>query len=131
MRLADQHPDGRANLVGKIRGKLQQARVAMLESARGTGEGHYAWDMGPSSTMTNANVDEVVQGTNGRDLRLSYKGGSNAVTVPENVPIVTFAPATHDDLKPGKQMFVVAALAGAGYAAQRIVVEKDGVKPPM
>ncbi len=43
--------------------------------------------------MTNANVDQVVQGTSGRNLKLSYKGGSNAVTVPQNVPIVTFAPA--------------------------------------
>jgi hypothetical protein len=113
-------------------GKLTATEVLVFpESARGTGEGHYAWDMGPSSTMTNANVDQVVQGTSGRDLKLSYKGGSNAVTVPENVPIVTFAPATRDDLKPGKQVFVVAAPAGAGFAAQRIVVEKDGVKPPM
>jgi DUF917 family protein len=53
------------------------------------------------------------------------------VTVPENVPVVTFAPATRDDLKAGKQVFVVASPAGAQYSAQRIVVEKDGVKPPM
>jgi DUF917 family protein len=81
--------------------------------------------------MTNANVDQVVQGTSGRDLKLSYKGGANSVTVPENVPVVTFAPATHDDLKPGKKVFVVASPAGSDFAAQRIVVEKDGVAPPM
>lgn len=115
-----------------VDGKLTATEVLVFpESARGTGEGHYAWDLGPSSTMTNANVDEVVQATSGRDLKLSYKGGSNAVTVPENVPIVTFTPAGHDDLKPGKQVFVVASPAGADYAAQRVVVEKNGVKPPM
>ncbi len=113
-------------------GKLTATEVLVFpEAARGTGEGHYAWDLGPKSSMTNANVDQVVEGTNGRDLKLSYKGGSNSVTVPENVPVVTFAPATHDDLKPGKQVFVVASPAGQEYAAQRIVVEKDGVKPPM
>lgn len=113
-------------------GKLTATEVLVFpESARGTGEGHYAWDMGPSSSMTNANVDQVVQGTDGRHLKLSYKGGSNAVTVPQNVPIVTFAPASHNDLLPGKQVFVVASPAASGYAAQRIVVEKDGVKPPM
>jgi len=113
-------------------GKLTATEVLVFpESARGTGEGHYAWDMGPSSSMTNANVDQVVQGTDGRNLKLSYKGGSNAVTVPENVPIVTLAPATHDDLRPGKAVFIVASPAGADYAAQRVVVEKDGVKPPM
>lgn len=122
---------GTAAMTG-VDGKLTATEVLVFpEAARGTGEGHYAWDLGSNSTMTNANVDQVVQGTNGRDLKLSYKGGSNAVTVPENVPIVTFAPATHDDLKAGKQVFVVASHAGADYAAQRIVVEKDGVKPPM
>jgi hypothetical protein len=113
-------------------GKLTATEVLVFpESARGTGEGHYAWDLGPQSSMTNANVDQVVQGTSGRDLKLSYKGGANSVTVPENVPVVTFAPATHDDLKPGKKVFVVASPAGSDFAAQRIVVEKDGVAPPM
>lgn len=122
---------GTAAMTG-VDGKLTATEVLVFpEAARGTGEGHYAWDMGPNSTMTNANVDQVVQGTSGRNLKLSYKGGSNDVTVPENVPVVTFAPATQADLKPGKQVFVVAAPNGSDYAAQRIVVEKDGVKPPM
>ncbi|KIG09864.1 hypothetical protein [Caballeronia concitans] len=114
-------------------GKLTATEVLVFpEAARGTGEGHYDWDLGPQSSMTNANVDQVVQGTSGRDLKLSYKGGSNSVTVPENVPVVTFAPATHDDLKAGKKVFVVATPASGGtFAAQRIVVEKDGVVPPM
>jgi hypothetical protein len=114
-------------------GKLTATEVVVFpEAARGTGEGHYAWDFGPNSTMTNANVDTVVQSTSGRDLKLSYKGGSNAVTVPPNVPIVTFIPATRADLKAGKQVFVVATPASQGsFAAQRVVVEKDGVVPPM
>jgi hypothetical protein len=122
---------GTAAMTG-VDGKLTATEVLVFpEAARGTGEGHYAWDLGSNSTMTNANVDQVVQGTSGRDLKLSYKGGTNAVTVPENVPVVTFAPATRADLKSGKQVFVVASPAGSDYAAQRIVVEKDGVKPPM
>ena len=114
-------------------GKLTATEVVVFpEAARGTGEGHYAWDLGPNSTMTNANVDTVVQGTDGRNLKLSYKGGSNEVTVPPNVPIVTFVPAARSDLAPGKQVFVVAKSASQGaYAAQRVVVEKNGVVPPM
>jgi hypothetical protein len=82
--------------------------------------------------MTNANVDAVVEGTSGRDLKLSYKGGSKTVTVPANVPVVTFAPATRSDLTPGKKVFVVATPAQPGaFVAQRVVVEKDGVVPPM
>jgi hypothetical protein len=114
-------------------GKMTATEVLVFpEAARGTGEGHYAWDLSPNSTMTNANVDQVVTGTSGRDLKLSYKGGSNTVTVPENVPVVTFAPATRADLLAGKKVFVVATpVSGTTYAASRVVVEKDGVAPPM
>ena len=116
-----------------VDGKLTAKEVVVFpEAARGTGEGHYAWDLGANSTMTNANVDTVVQSTNGRDLKLSYKGGSNNVTVPENVPVVTFIPATRADLLAGKKVFVVATAADGGkYQGQRVVVEKDGVVPPM
>jgi hypothetical protein len=135
MQLADIKPGsfiGTAATTGTD-GKLTATEVVVFpESARGTGEGHYAWDLGPNSSMTNANVDTVVQSTSGRDLKLSYKGGSNVVTVPPGVPVVTFTPAAHTDLTPGKKVFVVATPAAQGtYVAQRVVVEKDGVVPPM
>jgi hypothetical protein len=115
------------------RGNLQAQEVVVFpESARGTGEGHYAWDLGPKSTMTNANVDAIVDSTDGSDLHLSYKGGKKTVTVPANVPIVTFIPAQRSDLVTGRKVFVVTTTDSAGLlTAQRIVVEKDGVVPPM
>jgi hypothetical protein len=110
-------------------GKVTATEVLVFpEAARGTGEGHYPWDLSPNSTMTNANVDSIVEGTSGRDLKLSYKGGSITVTVPANVPVVTFAPATRADLTPGKKVFLVATPSQQGaFVAQRVVVEKDGV----
>jgi hypothetical protein len=57
--------------------------------------------------MTNANVDTVVQGTSGRDLKRSYKGGSNTINVPTNVPAVMLI-VTRDDLTTCKKVFVVA-----------------------
>jgi hypothetical protein len=36
------------------------------ESMRGTGEGHYPWDLRPQSTMTNANVDQLVTTVDGQ-----------------------------------------------------------------
>jgi hypothetical protein len=135
MQLADIKPGsfvGTTTITGTD-GKLTATEVHVFpESARGTGEGHYAWDLGPNSMMTNANVDTVVQGTSGRNLKLSYKGGNNEVTVPPNVPIVTFTPAARTDLTVGKKVFVVATAASQGaFVAQRVVVEKDGVAPPM
>lgn len=135
MQLADIKPGsfvGTTTITGTD-GKLTATEVHVFpESARGTGEGHYAWDLGPNSMMTNANVDTVVQGTRGRNLKLSYKGGINEVTVPPNVPVVTFTPAARTDLTAGKKVFVVATATSQGaFVAQRVVVEKDGVAPPM
>jgi hypothetical protein len=114
-------------------GKMTATEVHVFaESARGSGEGHRAWDLGANSTMTNANVDTVVQSTEGRVLTLSYKGGSNTVTVPENVPVVTFIDAARTDLTPGKKVLVFATPEqGGAYSAGRVMVEKDGVVPPM
>jgi hypothetical protein len=42
-------------------GSLSAVEVHIFpEAMRGTGEGHYSWDLRPKSTMTNANVDQVV-----------------------------------------------------------------------
>ena len=113
-------------------GKLTALEVLVFpEAARGSGEGHYAWDLLPGSMMTNANVDMVASGVTGRVLTLSYKGGSKEVIVPEATPVVTFAPAMRADLIVGKKVFVVATGSSANYAASRVVVEKDGVAPPM
>lgn len=114
-------------------GKLTAKEVLVFpEAARGMGEGHYAWDLGTNSTMTNANVDTVVQSTSGRELKLSYKGGSSTIEVPVNAPVVTLVPATRAELAAGKKVFVVATQEKDGsYAGRQVVVEKDGVAPPM
>ncbi len=113
-------------------GKMTAASLLVFpEGARGTNEGHFRYDLGAHSTMTNANVDTIVTANNGRELKLSYKGGSKAVTVPENAPVVTFAPATRADLK-GKKVFVVTTPTKQGvFEAHVLLVEKDGVIPPI
>ncbi|WP_114813049.1 DUF5666 domain-containing protein [Paraburkholderia kururiensis] len=135
VQLADIKPGsyvGAAAMPGED-GKLVAKEVLVFpEAARGTGEGHYAWDLGANSSMTNANVDTVVQATSGRELKLSYKGGTNTITVPTTAPVVTLIPATRDDLTKGKHVFVIATQAkGGAYSGNQIVVEKDGVAPPM
>jgi hypothetical protein len=112
-------------------GKLTATSMIVFpEAARGTAEGHFAYDFGPDSTMTNANVVSVVTGTRGRELNLSYKGGSSTVTVPENVPVVTPVPANRTDLTTGKKVFLVVTPGASGvYDAHVLFVEKDGVAP--
>ncbi|HKO07561.1 MAG TPA: hypothetical protein VJ487_07580 [Alphaproteobacteria bacterium] len=114
-------------------GMLQALEVVVFpESMRGTGEGHYDWDLKPGSTMTNATVSAVVEGVSGRDLELAYKGGSTKVRVPANVPIVTIVPAERADLKAGLPAFAVASRGSDGtLTLLRINVGKYGVAPPM
>ncbi len=135
VRLADIKPGtfvGAASLPGAD-GRLTAREVLVFpESMRGANEGHYAWDLLPGSTMTNANVDTVVQANRGRELTMSYKGGSKTVLVPDNVPVVTFTEATRADVVAGRKAFIVAKANEPGrYTALRVIVEKDGVVPPM
>ena len=112
-------------------GKLTATSMIVFpDAARGTAEGHFAYDFGPSSTMTNANVVSVVTGSSGRQLNLSYKGGNSTVTVPENVPVVTPVPASRTDLTAGKKVFLVVTPGANGvYDAHVLFVEKDGLAP--
>src|SRR6202046_820635 len=57
-------------------GSLSAVEVHIFPDAmRGTGEGHYSWDLRPKSTMTNANIDQVVSAVDGQTLTLKYKDG--------------------------------------------------------
>ena len=100
---------------------------------KGTGEGSYAWDLKPKSSMTNATVTNAVKGVDGRTLDLSYSGGKEKkIAIPDGVPIVTLGPATAADLKPGATVFVPAQKGDDGMlAAGFVVVGKNGVEPPM
>jgi hypothetical protein len=102
------------------------------ESARGTGEGHYPWDLKPNSMMTNATVATVSAASDGQTLKLDYKGGTQTIKVKPGTPIVTFAPGDRADAKVGAKVFLGATKAADGtLTAARILVGKDGVAPPM
>ena len=99
---------------------------------KGTGEGSYPWDLKPNSRMTNATVVNAVKDVDGRKLTLAYKGGEKMISVAEGVPIVTFAPATEADLKPGEAVFIPAERNSDGALASRfVVVGANGIAPPM
>jgi hypothetical protein len=103
------------------------------EAMRGTGEGHYAWDLQPNSTMTNANVEESVTGVDGQMLTLKYKTGEKKVLVTQETVIVTYNPGDKADLVPGTKIFVGAAKKqpDGTLQAARINYGRDGLTPPM
>jgi len=114
-------------------GKLVALEVLVFpEAMRGTGEGHYPWDLQPESTMTNATVSTLADSPKGREMTLTFKGESNKVIVPAGVPIVTFQPGDKAMLKPGAKVFVgTQKQADGSLTAARVNVGKDGLTPPM
>ena len=102
------------------------------EARRGSGEGHYPWDLQPGSMMTNATVAEVVAIEQGRRMTLKYKEGEKTVVIPPEAPIVTFEPGERAMLVPGAHIIVTAARQPDGtLTAAGVAVGKDGLVPPM
>ena len=123
------------------------------ESMRGTGEGSRGWDWpgaSADSKMTNGTASKMTNGTvssstmtngtvtadGGSSLTLQYKDGaskgSQAITIPPGVPVDAIEPGQSADLQPGVHVFVVATRDSARVlVADRVLVGKDGVVPPM
>ncbi len=106
--------------------------VIFPAALKGTGEGSYAWDLKPDSSMTNGTVADAVKSVDGRTLTVSYHGKSKKISVPEGTPVVTFAPAMKSDLVSGATVFLSADKGSDGsMSTGSIVVGRDGVVPPM
>jgi len=103
------------------------------EAMRGTGDGHYGWDLVPQSTMTNGNVEQSAVGTDGQALTVKYKDGEKRVIVTPDTQIVLYTPGEASELKPGAKIFIGAAKPQPDGSLQtpRINVGRDGVTPPM
>jgi hypothetical protein len=103
------------------------------EAMRGTGEGHYAWDLRPQSTMTNANVEQTVAGVDGQTLTLKYKDGEKKILVTPDTVIVTYVKGDKSEITPGTKIFIAAAKkqSDGTFQTPRINYGKDGLGPPM
>ena len=107
--------------------------VVFPDKMRGTGEGHYPWDLGSKSMMTNATVSNAVKGVDGQTITVSYKGGEKKIDVPANVPVVTLVPgADKAEIKPGAIVFVPTQKQEDGSLhGGAVLFGKDGLTPPM
>src|SRR5260370_24708682 len=76
------------------------------ESMRGTGEGHYDWDLLPKSKMTNANVEHIVTGSDGQVLSVKYKDVEKKPLPTPQTVAVTFIPGSKHDLKAATPILV-------------------------
>ena len=113
-------------------GTLRALEVLVFpEAARGSGEGHTAWDLQAGSTITNATVADLVTAANGRTLKLRYKDGEKTLTVPDGVPVVTFKPGDRSLLVTGANGLVTAQLRDGKPTALRPLAVRGGFVAPM
>jgi len=113
-------------------GKLEAMEVVVFpEAARGTGEGHFPWDLKPDSSMTNATVADLARSPNGRTLMLRYKDGEKTVIVPDGVPVVTFRLGDRSLIVPGAKVFIVADTMDDQFTVRRLLIGRNGFQPPM
>jgi hypothetical protein len=134
--LADVKPGGYVGVTGMPQpdGTQKALEIHIFpEALRGTGEGHRPWDLAPNSTMTNGAVDSEVAVSDGQKLVLKYKDGDKTFIVSPDTAIVSYAPATAADLKPGEKVFIAAAAKqpDGTLSAPNITVSRNGVNPPM
>lgn len=104
-----------------------------LDAMRGVAEGFGPWDVKPNSTMTNATVDNMVTGTDGRNITVKYKDGEKKIIVPPDAAIVKYVPGNKDALKAGAKIFIVAAVKqpDGTLEAPNVSVGLNGLTPPM
>ena len=101
------------------------------ESMRGTGEGHYDWDLLPKSKMTNGNVEHAVTGVDGPVLSVKYKDGEKKLVVTPQTVVVTYEMGRRDEILPGTKIFVAAAKkqADGTFQTPRITYGRNGEGP--
>jgi hypothetical protein len=137
-------------------GSLRAVEITVFpESMRGLGEGNYAWNHPATAgggrmtngtagalKMTNGSVSgsRMTNGTvtsqpGSSSVTLSYKNGSStgtqAITIPPDVPVVAVAPGQQSDLTSGSHVIVFATRdANGALNAARILVGTNGLVPP-
>ncbi|HTO60108.1 MAG TPA: hypothetical protein VMM15_02515 [Bradyrhizobium sp.] len=101
------------------------------EAMRGTGEGHYDWDLLPKSKMTNGNVEQAVTGVDGPVLSVKYKDGEKKLVVTPQTVVVTYEMGKREEIQPGTKIFIAAARKQADGTLQtpRITYGRNGEGP--
>jgi hypothetical protein len=112
-------------------GTLRSLGVTVFpESARGVGDGHRPFDLGPESTMTNGAVADLVASPEGRKLQLKYKDGEKTVLVPPGTQVVTFKPGDRSLLVVGANVSLTAQEINGKPTALRITAGRNGFAAP-
>lgn len=94
-------------------GKSIELRI--FEPGNKGGEGSFPMQQ-PNTTMTNATVQTVTKGAQGRELVVAYPGGTRHIIVPPDVQVIGAFPIDRDSLKPGDEISAFAVQGDDGVA---------------
>ncbi len=113
-------------------GTLRADEITIFpEAMRGAGEGHYGWDLGKSSSMTNGTIG-TVSASDKFSMTVAYKGGEKKLMVPDDVPVVDLEAGSRALLKTGAHVVAFGPKSADGTVdAKRVIVGEDGAVPPM
>ena len=80
--------------------------------------GHRPFDGRDDQTMTNASVEAMVQSASGRELTLSYPGGSQRIIVPESASVSSLVPGKREQLVVGAPVNLTHDASGVAIRLQ-------------
>ncbi len=96
-----------------------------------TNPGHRPFDGGDNQTMTNAAVSATVDAAQGRELVLSYDGGSQKVVVADTAAITSLVPGQRSQVVGGSYVNVLTeSISDGKLMARTIEVRKEAPKAP-
>ena len=92
---------------------------------------HGNWDSIPNSMMTNATIAGMAKMGDGTELTMKHKDGEEKILTNAQTEYYNFDNGSRADLKKGESIFANSKMGDDGkFVAPRIVVSKNGVKPP-
>jgi hypothetical protein len=96
------------------------------------GEGHYPWQGGPGTTMTNADVSAAAVRAGNGTMTLTTGGQNYEFDVPADTPIVEMKAGTRALLAKGARVSIFRAMPSAdgSYTAKAITVHSTPNPPP-
>lgn len=127
--------------------------VVFPKSMAGRGLGNYSWDLAPSnvrgtdkqsqdqtsdqkldlsgsSSMTNGTVTQA-SGSGQMTVQVDYGKGSKSIEIAQDTPVVAVQKASHQDLKSGAKVFVIADQSNQPPTGNLVLVGINGTVPPM
>jgi hypothetical protein len=96
----------------------QLTAVEVRRSPKPLNPGHRPFDGRDDQTMTNATVEAMVQASSGRELTMTYQGGSQKIVVPESASISTLVPGRRDHLVVGAPVNLTHDASGTALRIQ-------------